>query len=145
MLIPKRSREEIFNYLFKEGVLVAKKDFNSKHPNMDVPNLHVVQLMRSFTSKGFVKEQYAWRHYYWYLTNEGIEFLRDYLNLKAEIVPATLKKREPKRDMGSRPAGDDRPPRLGRGGGFGGGGRDDYRKNQPAPDAYAPQFRGVSS
>ncbi|GER46679.1 40S ribosomal protein S10 [Striga asiatica] len=31
-------------------------------------------------------------HYYWYLTNDGIEFLRTYLNLPSEIVPATLKK-----------------------------------------------------
>ena len=38
-----------------------------------------------------MKEQFAWRHFYWYLTNEGIEFIRDYLHLPAEIVPATMK------------------------------------------------------
>ncbi|KAJ6353996.1 hypothetical protein OIU76_002931 [Salix suchowensis] len=26
-------------------------------------------------------------YYYWYLTNDGIEFLRTYLNLPSEIVP----------------------------------------------------------
>ncbi|XP_008219299.1 PREDICTED: 40S ribosomal protein S10-2-like [Prunus mume] len=31
-------------------------------------------------------------HYYWYLTNDGIEFLRNYLNLPSKIVPTTLKK-----------------------------------------------------
>jgi hypothetical protein len=37
------------------------------------------------------------------LTNEGIEYLRDYLNLPREIVPATLKKtRAP---VGTRPRG----------------------------------------
>merc|ERR1719383_1656428 len=39
-----------------------------------------------------VTEQFAWRHYYWYLTNEGIQYLRDFLHLPPEIVPATLKR-----------------------------------------------------
>lgn len=39
-----------------------------------------------------MNEQFAWRHYYWYLTNEGIQYLRDYLHLPPEIVPATLKR-----------------------------------------------------
>jgi len=49
-------------------------------------------LLQSLKSRGYVKEQYAWRHYYWYLTNEGIQFLRDELHLPPEIVPATLKR-----------------------------------------------------
>ncbi len=46
-----------------------------------------------------------------YLTNDGIEHLRTYLNLPSEIVPATLKKsaRPPSRPMGA--PGSDRPPR----------------------------------
>merc|ERR1711885_40517 len=43
-------------------------------------------------SRGYVRENFAWRHYYWYLTNEGIQYLRDYLHLPPEIVPATLRK-----------------------------------------------------
>ena len=39
-----------------------------------------------------MREQFAWRHYYWYLTNEGIQYLREFLHLPAEIVPATLKR-----------------------------------------------------
>ena len=78
--------------------------------------------MQSFKSRELVTELFAWRHYYWFLTDEGIEYLRVYLNLPSEIVPATLKKstrplekdggRPPRRDYG------DRPPR--REGGFGG-------------------------
>merc|ERR1711892_596589 len=34
----------------------------------------------------------SWRHYYWVLTNEGIEYLREYLHLPPEIVPVTMKK-----------------------------------------------------
>lgn len=78
----------------QEGVCVAKKDFHLKsHPELvGVPNLHVIKACQSLASKGLVKEQFAWRHYYWYLNNEGIEFLREFLNLPAEIVPATLRR-----------------------------------------------------
>jgi len=120
MLVTKKDREEVYQYLFKEGVMVARKDFKNKHSRLDVPNIVVLELMRSFVSRSFVKEQYAWRHYYWYLTNEGIEYLRTYLHLPAEIVPSTLKKTT-RAPQTQRPAEGERPPRMGRGGGVGGG------------------------
>lgn len=44
--MPKKNRVQIFEYLFKEGVLVAKKDFSApKHPEIDVPNLHVIKAL----------------------------------------------------------------------------------------------------
>ena len=100
-------------YHYVEGVLFAKKDYNlAKHPEIDVPNLQVIKLMQSFKSKEYVKENFAWMHYYWYLTNDGIEHLRTYLNLPSEIVPATLKKsaRPPGRPTGGPPG--DRPRYL---------------------------------
>ena len=114
MLVPKQNRVAIYEHLFKEGVMVAKKDFNQpKHDELDtVPNLQVhckifsllyfqqnVQVIKALTSlksRGYVKEQFAWRHYYWSLTNEGIQYLRDYLHLPPEIVPATLKRQAPR-------------------------------------------------
>ena len=93
MLMPKKNRVAIYEYLFTEGVMVAQKDFAlAKHPKIDVPNLHVIKALQSLHSRGHVKESFAWQHYYWYLTNEGTQYLRDYLHLPAEIVPATLKK-----------------------------------------------------
>ncbi|KAG1678327.1 40S ribosomal protein S10 [Nymphon striatum] len=94
MLMPKKDRIAIYEYLFKEGVMVAKKDTHApKHPELEtVCNLHVIKALQSLKSRGYVKEQFAWRHYYWYLTNEGIEYLRNFLNLPPEIVPSTLKK-----------------------------------------------------
>lgn len=91
--MPKKNRVAIYEYLFKEGVMVAKKDFIAKHPELEnIPNLHVIKTMQSLKSRGHVKEQFAWRHFYWYLTNDGIEYLRGYLHLPPEIVPSTLKK-----------------------------------------------------
>lgn len=85
---------DLCHMIFTEGVLFAKKDFNlPKHPLIEsVPNLQVIKLMQSFKSKEYVRETFAWMHYYWFLTNEGIEFFRTYLNLPSDVVPATLKK-----------------------------------------------------
>ncbi|XP_049543665.1 40S ribosomal protein S10b-like [Anopheles darlingi] len=92
MFMPKAHRDAIYKHLFKEGVLVAEKDLHApKHLELDtIPNLHVIKTMQSLKSKNFVKEQLVWCHYYWYLTNEGIEYLRAYLHLQSEIVPSTL-------------------------------------------------------
>lgn len=90
-------------------MLYAKKDYNlEKHPLIDVPNLQVIKLMQSFKSREYVRETFAWMHYYWYLTNDGIEYLRTFLNLPSEIVPATLKKssKPPPRSFGGGPPGD---------------------------------------
>jgi len=93
MLIPKKSKITVYSYLFKEGVLVARKQHNlKKHPDVDVPTLWVMKLMQSLKSSGYIRETFSWQIYYWYLTNEGIEYLREYLHLPREIVPATLKK-----------------------------------------------------
>ncbi|OQV19326.1 putative 40S ribosomal protein S10 [Hypsibius exemplaris] len=96
MLMPKSQIRDIYEYLFMEGVLVAKKDVHlAKHPLIpSIPNLHVMKCLNSLKSRGYVKEQFAWRHLYWYLTNEGIEFIRDYLNLPEEIVPNTMKPKQ---------------------------------------------------
>merc|ERR1712060_161174 len=122
-------------YLFKEGVLFAKKDFSlPKHPEM--PDLHVIKLMQSFTSRGYCKEAFAWRHHYWFLTDEGLTYLREFLNLPEDAVPATLKKATRAPSAPSRPPpGDERGDR--RPGGFGSrdrDGRDSYRTGQRDDD-----------
>ena len=91
MLIPKKISKTILKYLFKEGVVVAKKDTVGKHPEIDVPNLYVIKLMQSLKSKGYVAEKFNWWYFYWHLTNDGMEYLRDFLSLPESIVPATLK------------------------------------------------------
>ncbi|XP_068507999.1 plectin isoform X20 [Syngnathus scovelli] len=95
MLMPLRDLRAIYEVLFRDGVMVAKKDKRpqTKHPEVQgVSNLQVIRVMGSLKSRGFVKETFAWRHFYWYLTNEGIVYLRDYLRLPLEIVPASLQR-----------------------------------------------------
>lgn len=96
-----------------------------------------------------------------FLTDKGIEYLREYLNLPSEIVPATLKKstRPLERGPAGRPERGDRPPR--RDGPPREGGRDGYRSAAPreggfgrgggapggdkagAPGAFQPSFGGA--
>ena len=62
-----------------EGVLVAKKDYNlPKHEDLDVPNLEVIKALQSLTSKGLVKTQFSWQYYYYTVTPEGVEYLREW-------------------------------------------------------------------
>lgn len=137
MFIPKESRIAVFSYLFKEGVCVVKKDNRSPtHPHIEGPsNLEVLMLMKSLESRGFIRITFSWQYNYCYLTDEGIEYLRQYLALPEEIVPATHKKtasRPASRDQEEgdkfggegRPAfrGGDREYRGREGGGGGGGG-----------------------
>jgi len=162
MLVPKKNRLAIYSYLFKEGVLVVKKDmFKPKHNNVEVPNLHVLKLMLSLKSRAFVKEQFNWQYLYYTLTDTGIEYLRSYLHVSADTVPATLKKAtkpQPPPSFG-RQRFEDEARRGGRGGaaggfrgrgGFGegrggGAGRDGYRgpkKFDGAPGDFNPSFDG---
>jgi hypothetical protein len=48
MLMPKKNRVAIYEYLFKEGVMVAKKDFHEpKHPDLpQIPNLEVIKALQ---------------------------------------------------------------------------------------------------
>ncbi|MCJ1230771.1 hypothetical protein MMC12_007445 [Toensbergia leucococca] len=154
LLIPKADRKKIHEYLFREGVLVAKKDFNlPKHNEIDTKNLYVVKACQSLTSRGYLKTQFSWQWYYYTLTPEGLDYLREWLHLPAEIVPATHIKQQrshapPKGMMG----GDDRERRPGGRGGPRGdrGDRDGgYRrrdagegKESGAPGEFAPTFRG---
>jgi small subunit ribosomal protein S10e len=55
-----------------------------------ISNLHVIKAMQSFESKEYVTARYAWRQHYWFLTDTGIEYLREYLNIPASVAPATL-------------------------------------------------------
>jgi len=156
MLIPKADRKKVHEYLFREGVLVAKKDYNlPKHQEIDTKNLYVIKACQSLTSRGFLKTRFSWQWYFYSLTPEGIDYLREWLHLPAEIVPATHIKQQrshapPKGMMGGEGERERRP-----GGGRGGRGGDrgdregGYRRRDAgegkeggAPGEFAPQFRG---
>uniref|UniRef100_A0A8C2RAV4 Small ribosomal subunit protein eS10 n=1 Tax=Capra hircus TaxID=9925 RepID=A0A8C2RAV4_CAPHI len=136
MLMPKKNRIGIYELLFKEGVMVTKKDVHvPKHPELadkTVPDLHAMEAGQSPRARGYVKEQSAWRHFCWNLTSEGVQHLRGYLHLPPEIVPATLRR--------SRLEGE-RPARLTRGEAD----RDTYRRSAVPPGADKKAEAGAGS
>ncbi|OCT77334.1 hypothetical protein XELAEV_18032535mg, partial [Xenopus laevis] len=95
MLMPLDQLRAIYEVVFRDGVMVAKNDERPQSRHAEVPgvtNLQVTKAMGSLKSRGFVRETFVWRHCYWYLTNEGIAYLRQYLHLPPEIVPASLQR-----------------------------------------------------
>ncbi|QGA16221.1 hypothetical protein EYB26_003888 [Talaromyces marneffei] len=149
MLIPKADRKKIHEYLFREGVLVAKKDFNlPKHGEIDTKNLYVIKALQSLDSRGYVKTRFSWQYYYYTLTPEGLDYLREWLHVPAEIVPATHIKQQrshaPPRGM---LGGEERERRPGGRGGPRGDRDGGYRRREEgkeggAPGEFAPTFRG---
>mmetsp|Transcript_8943 Transcript_8943/g.26859 ORF Transcript_8943/g.26859 Transcript_8943/m.26859 type:complete len:178 (+) Transcript_8943:146-679(+) len=135
MLVPKQNRVEVYKQLFKDGVMVAKKDFNApRHKDVDVPNLHVLKLMQSLKSRQYVTEVFSWQHYYYFLTDEGIQYLQNYLNYPSNVMPDTRSKQ-----VQTRP-----PAPRGMGGGPGMGGRYGGQmgeKRMGAGDDFRPGFR----
>lgn len=101
-----------------------------------MPNLEVIKLMQSLTSKGFVKTQFSWQWFYYTLTPEGLDYLREFLHLPSEIVPNTHRK-------AARPA---RPAQVRQQGEAFKGGRDDrdsYRRadaKEGADAGFRPRF-----
>eukprot|EP00403_Amphidinium_massartii_P023242 CAMPEP_0178400410 /NCGR_PEP_ID=MMETSP0689_2-20121128/15775_1 /TAXON_ID=160604 /ORGANISM="Amphidinium massartii, Strain CS-259" /LENGTH=107 /DNA_ID=CAMNT_0020021205 /DNA_START=98 /DNA_END=418 /DNA_ORIENTATION=- len=97
VLIPKKTRKEIMEYIFKEGVIVVKHDPNASRHNdpelAEIPNLHVMMVTRSLCSRGYLSEKFNWLWHYYFLTNEGIEFLREQLHLPPHVMPSTLTKK----------------------------------------------------
>ncbi|CAN0070668.1 unnamed protein product, partial [Heterosigma akashiwo] len=148
MFIVKEDRIAVYSYLFKEGVCVVKKDnYKAQHDEIEVSNLIVMNLMKSLRSRGYIRVTFSWQYSYCYLTNEGLEYLREYLHLPEEIVPATLKKAAARP---SRPAFGGEPQEGYRGvaevqqGFFGGndrgGGRFDKSKGMGPSGDFNPEF-----
>jgi small subunit ribosomal protein S10e len=126
---------------------VTPKDTKlSNHPQIPVPQLHVVKLLQSLRSKNVVKEKFNWQYLYYVLTDEGIEYLRNYLHISEETVPATLKKPSKPQPPSTitRSYGDESGRGRGRGGAR--GGRGGYRgpKTEGAPSGFNPEFQGAS-
>lgn len=101
MIIPKATRIKVYRFLFSEGVLVTKKNPQGDFENLDgIPNLHVLMLMKSLVSREYVRNTFSWQYNYYYLTEEGINYLREYLALPATVAPQTKTAPAPQRPSG---------------------------------------------
>ena len=91
VLVPTKDKVKIYTYFLQEGVFACKKDNTSKNETLEIPNLHCFLVMRSLISRKFATELFSWQWHYYFLTEKGIEYLREYLGLPNTVIPNTYK------------------------------------------------------
>merc|ERR1719198_969932 len=98
VLISRKEKREIMQYLFKEGVMVVEKNpRKGNHDELEILNLKCYMLCRSLESKGYLMSKFNWQWHYYFLLDEGIEYLREVLGLPASAQPDTWTKPRPTR------------------------------------------------
>lgn len=109
----------------------------TKHEALDIPNIHCFLVMRSLLSRKYVTEIFTWQWHYYFLKNEGVKFLREYLGLPASVIPNTHKvekvTKEEEAVEGEEAAGEERRGGRGTRGRGRGRGRGGFRGRQDAP------------
>ena len=149
VLVPLKEKVKLYTFFLKEGVFACRKDNTTNNENLQIPNLHCFLIMRSLVSRGMATEIFSWRWHYYFLTKKGVDYLREYLGLPANIVPNTYKleeeeqpkeeggeegeEKKERRDRGERREGGERKGRGRARGGRGGrrGGRRGEEGEQP--------------
>ena len=93
--------------------------------------------MRSLLSRKYVTEIFTWQWHYYFLKNEGVKFLRDYLGLPASVIPNTHRVEKVAKTEEEGAEGEEKQENRGegrRGGrgtrGRGGRGRGNYRRDE---------------
>lgn len=110
VLVSTKDKIKIYTYFLQEGVFACKKDAMSNNEILGIPNLHCFLVMRSLISRKFATEIFSWQWHYYFLTLEGVDYLREYLGLPTTIIPNTHKKPDANKDEDEE-AQDDRRPR----------------------------------
>ena len=92
--------------------------------------------MRSLISRKFATEIFRWQWHYYFLTPEGIKYLREYLGLPANVIPNTYKVSTENNDEEQKEEGEEGERRGGRRGrGRPRGGRGGRRGGRRGGDA----------
>jgi len=111
------------------------------HEGLNIPNIHCFLVMRSLLSRKYVTEIFTWQWHYYFLKNEGVKFLRDYLGLPASVIPNTHRvEKDVKQEeaVEGEENQENRGERRGRGRGARGGrgrGRGNYRRDETTQEA----------
>lgn len=80
---------QIERYFFKEGCALVEARSEELHDTLKIKNSELRKFFRSLCSKGIAREQFVWRHAYYFLTTAGISILREKLYLSEEDLPQT--------------------------------------------------------
>ena len=146
VLVPLKEKVKLYTFFLKEGVFACRKDNTTNNENLQIPNLHCFLIMRSLVSRGMATEIFSWQWHYYFLTKKGVDYLREYLGLPANIVPNSWKLEDTEEQQkeeggeenedkrGERRERGERGERRGRGGRRGGrGGRRGGKRGEEEP------------
>lgn len=120
--IPRAVYKAIYAYLFRNGSLALKEYgrvgevqaityINSDGEKCAAKYLHVNCVLKSLESREYVRDTYAWRHHYYFLTEKGENFIRSELDLTDDIKPTPFTKKIVEREIPERPERPSRGPR----------------------------------
>eukprot|EP00792_Barthelona_sp_PAP020_P005257 TRINITY_DN2570_c0_g1_i3.p1 TRINITY_DN2570_c0_g1~~TRINITY_DN2570_c0_g1_i3.p1 ORF type:complete len:80 (+),score=13.16 TRINITY_DN2570_c0_g1_i3:187-426(+) len=59
----------------------------AENPRINVPNLEVLMILKSLESKKLVRKVFNWRFRYYFITDAGISYIREYLGIDDKVVP----------------------------------------------------------
>lgn len=80
---------KIKSYFFKEGVCLVEDRTEDPHPDLGINSKEVMKMFKSLVSKGIARKTFVWRHAYYFITQAGIEMLKDEFCLEEEEFPLT--------------------------------------------------------
>ncbi|KAK8824000.1 40S ribosomal protein S10 [Blastocystis sp. ATCC 50177/Nand II] len=111
MLVDRKDTLMVYRQLFEDGVFTTIDDVHATYvlgkdengEDITVSNLKVIKLLQSLWSRGYVKKTYSWCHFYYTLTDSGLQYLREFLHLPNDIVPNTYKRVNPTLPREDRP------------------------------------------
>ena len=91
VLVSAKDKRAIYLYLLQEGVFCSKKDYSRNNEILNIPNINCFLVMRSLVARKYCTEIFSWQWHYYFLTETGVKFLREYLGLPEAIIPKTHK------------------------------------------------------
>jgi small subunit ribosomal protein S10e len=99
MFIATETIHKVLRHILAEGAVLVEDTSRGDHPVLKVPNLQVMQIMRSLNSKGMINRVFNWRHAYCYLTNEGVSRLRAKFNMPESVMSTSQAYEAPSAEM----------------------------------------------
>ena len=104
--IRKQEKNKIFYTLLMDGVISAKQEYWGTHQDTNLENAKVLILLKTLHSKGYVDVVFNWRHYYYTLNNNGINYIKNKLGItEQKVQPRT---RAPRSDAMENAEGENR-------------------------------------
>lgn len=80
---------QIKEYLFENGIILTNDTPQAIHNELNIADKKIMSYLKTLISKGYVQKTFVWQHGYYFLTDEGVEWLRDDLCMEENDMPLT--------------------------------------------------------